>query len=111
MVVPFQCRAGRRRWGRWSGWRGITGGYSGRGSGQQLVDQGAPGTHLALEIPFTLPARTNDLFETHGLTREFLTHSPTEKALLMIDADFGHIPGVIPDSHVFPHIGRQRGIN
>ena len=62
------------------------GGHGGHGRGQQLVDQGTPGTHLALEFPFPLPARTDDLFETHGLASEFLTHRPAEKALLMIDA-------------------------
>jgi hypothetical protein len=66
---------------------------------------------LLVEFSGAPAPRTDDLFETDGLAREFLTHSPAEKMLLVIDADFGHIPRVIPDGHVFADIGRQRGID
>jgi hypothetical protein len=40
-----------------------------------------------------------------------LTHGPTEKALLVIDTDFGHIPRVIADEDVLADVGRQRGVD
>ena len=79
--------------------------------GEQLVDQGLAHGELLVEFAGALASCTDDRFETDGLACEFLTHGPAEKALLVIDADFGHIPGVIADGHVFSHIGGQRGIN
>jgi hypothetical protein len=70
-----------------------------------------PDAHLALQLSFAPLARADDVFETDGLARELLAHGPTEKALLVVHTDFGHIPRVIADRHVFPHIGGQRGID
>ena len=74
--------------------------------GDQLVDQGLAHRELLAEFTGAVAARTDDIFETDGLTRELLTHGPAEKALLVIDTDFSHISGVIADDDVFPHIGR-----
>src|SRR5262245_60450996 len=75
--------------------------------GDDLVDQGSAHGELLVEFTGAPAPRTDDVFETDGLAREVLAHGPAEKALLMIDTDFGHVPGVIPDRDVFPDIGRQ----
>src|SRR5439155_9840747 len=78
---------------------------------KHLVDQGLPRAQVVLELPFAPPARLDNIFEPHGLSGEFLAHGPTEKTLLVVHADFRHVPGVIANHHVFSHIRREGGIN
>jgi hypothetical protein len=77
LLGPRGRRRVRHRWAR---------------RGDHLVDQGLAYGELLAEIAGTPAPRTDDLFQTDGLARELLTHGPTEKALLVIDTDFGHIP-------------------
>lgn len=79
--------------------------------GDHLVDQGLAYGELLAEFAGAPAPRTDDLFQTDGLARKLLTHGPTEKALLVIDTDFGHIPRVIADENVLADVGRQRGVD
>ena len=79
--------------------------------GDHLVDQGLTHGELLAELAGAPAPCTDDVFETDGLARELLTHGPTEKALLVIDTDFGHIPRVIADEDVLSDVGRQRGVD
>jgi hypothetical protein len=66
---------------------------------------------LLAEVASTLAPCTDDVFQTDGLARELLTHGPTEKTLLVIDTDFGHISRVIADEDVLADVGSQRGVD
>jgi hypothetical protein len=45
------------------------------------------------------------------LNRYALPHISVHMPPLVLHADFGHIPGIIPDGDVFPHISGQGGID
>jgi hypothetical protein len=62
------------------------------------------------QVPSTTMTRLDDVAQGNRLSRSFRTNGPTEKALVMKETDFGHIPWVIAHAHGFPHVGRQREI-
>ena len=55
-------------------------------------------------------AGLDDVAQGYGVSRELRTDRSTQEAVVMKDADFGHVTGVIPNDDGLPHIGRQGGI-
>ena len=55
-------------------------------------------------------AGLDNLAEGNGFPRELGADGPTEKAVVVKDANLGHVPGVIANDDVFAHVGGQRRI-
>ena len=59
------------------------------------------------QVPAAAIAGLNDVAQGNGLTGSFGTDRPTEKTVVMKDADFGHIPWIIANDDRFAHVGGQ----
>ena len=72
-------------------------GFNGAGARLQRVAQ----------VPSPMVPSAHDVTQGNGFSRQFGTDSPAQKALVMKDADFGHISWVITNDDRLAHIGCQ----
>jgi hypothetical protein len=77
---------------------------------QEHLNQACAVLQGVTQVSSTTITHLDDIAQGNGLSRSFCTNGPTEKALVMKDTDFGHIPWVIANNHGFPPVGRQREI-
>ena len=77
---------------------------------QEHLNQACAVLQGVTQVSSSTITHLDDIAQGNGLSRSFRTNGPTEKALVMQDTDFGHIPWVIANNHGFPHVGRQREI-
>ena len=76
---------------------------------QQRVHGGCAVSQHPPQFPPAPISRAENVTQRHGLTRQLRTHGATQEGVIVEDADFRHVPGIDPEGHGFPHVGRQRG--
>ena len=74
---------------------------------QERFDRASSVLQRMAQVPAAAVASLNDVAQGNGLSGSFGADRSTEKAMVMEDADFGHIPGIIANDDRFAPVGRQ----
>jgi hypothetical protein len=73
----------------------------------ERLDRAGTVLQRVAQVPAAAITGLNDVAQGKGLSRSCGAKRPTEKAVVMKDADFGHVPWVIANDDGLAHVGRQ----
>ena len=74
---------------------------------QQGFDGAGARLQRLTQVPSPTVPRAHDVTQGNGFSCQFGADGSAQKALMMKDADFGHISWVITNNDRLAHVGRQ----
>jgi len=74
---------------------------------QERFDRASPVLQRMAQVPAVAVASLNDVAQGNGLSRSCGADRPTQKAVVMKDTDFGHVPWIIANDDGLTDVGRQ----
>jgi hypothetical protein len=74
---------------------------------QERLDGAGTVSQRVAQVPPAAIAGLNDVAQGNGLSRSFGANRPAEKAVVMKDADFGHVAWIIGNDDGVARVGSQ----